>query len=443
MFTRAAGSIFHIGIDDTDSSDGMCTTFLCYNLVKDLERLGVHLLDYPNLIRLNPNIPWKTRGNASLVLRIRTTLPRKKIFSICESYVRKFATSPRANSGLVMYEGEKVPDGISSFSRRALYSVLGLKEVRALIETHDLSFLGLRSQQGLVGALAGVGNTLSGDHTYELIAYRKELNLPREIERSKIVEMNKATYPRTFSNLDSEYGRIMIAPHGPDPVLCGIRGESARDVLDAFKMIQPLENLSGWMIVRSNQGTGEHLNETIELERPKAYVSGRTKAVVTTRPRIEIGGHVFFAVRNRDGEIECACYEPTAEFRKYAMELIPGDEIEVGGGVRKSTSKHPKVLNLEYFTVLRLAEKLKLTNPKCPKCRSGMKSEGRGQGFACEKCGFSNKDVQKVETKIKRKLEKRLYLPPVKAHRHLTKPLQRYSVGRKSVPVKLIEGWIN
>ncbi|MCL4517690.1 MAG: hypothetical protein M1587_00670 [Thaumarchaeota archaeon] len=119
-------STFHIGIDDTDSSDGMCTTFLCYNLVKEFSRLNVKLLDYPNLIRLNPNIPWKTRGNAALVLRVQTDLSKERLFKICESYVRRFATSPRANSGLVILEGESIPEEIQGFSKRALYSVLGL-----------------------------------------------------------------------------------------------------------------------------------------------------------------------------------------------------------------------------------------------------------------------------------------------------------------------------
>ncbi len=405
--------------------------------------MGVRLLDYPNLIRLNPNIPWKTRGNAALVLRIQTTISRKKIFAICESFVRKFATSPRANSGLVLFEGESIPEEIANFSKRALHSVLGLREARALIEKYGLDSLGLRSQQGLVGALAGVGNTLPGDHTYELIAYRENLKLPRKVERSKVVLMSNATYPRTFSNLDFDYGRIMIAPHGPDPVLCGIRGERAEDVLEATKMLEPLENHSGWMIVRSNQGTGEHLREPIGLDEPKAYLSGKLRAVVSTIPRVETGGHVFFQVRNEEGVIDCACYEPTADFRKHAMELIPGDEIEVGGGIRKSTSKHPKVLNLEYFEVLRLADKLKLSNPKCDKCGTAMKSEGRGQGFACEKCSRKDKTAKKVDIKVKRNLERKIYLPPVKAHRHLTKPIQRFSVGRKSVPSKLIRNWID
>jgi tRNA(Ile2)-agmatinylcytidine synthase len=60
----------HIGIDDTDSTKGGCTTYIAALLAVELEQLGAQFLDYPNLIRLNPNVPWKTRGNGALCLQI-------------------------------------------------------------------------------------------------------------------------------------------------------------------------------------------------------------------------------------------------------------------------------------------------------------------------------------------------------------------------------------
>ena len=55
----------HIGFDDTDSPKGMCTTYLAYRLINLLKKEHVNFLDFPNLIRFNPNIPWKTRGKWS------------------------------------------------------------------------------------------------------------------------------------------------------------------------------------------------------------------------------------------------------------------------------------------------------------------------------------------------------------------------------------------
>ncbi|MDH5787785.1 MAG: hypothetical protein OEZ40_05785, partial [Candidatus Bathyarchaeota archaeon] len=61
----------HIGLDDTDSTRKGCTTYVAALLVEKLLTLGAEFVDYPNLVRLNPNVPWKTRGNGALCLRIR------------------------------------------------------------------------------------------------------------------------------------------------------------------------------------------------------------------------------------------------------------------------------------------------------------------------------------------------------------------------------------
>lgn len=424
----------------------MCTTFLCYKLVKWILKQKTYkskLLDYPNLIRLNPNIPWKTRGNASLVIRLRSSIPPDELFETCRNFVLKFATSPKANSGLVMLADNAVPDELQDFSKRALSSVLGLREARKLISNFHIDSFGLRSQQGLVGALAGIGNRLGQDHTFELIAYKQDPHIPRKIESSKIISMSFKTFPKTFSNYDQDSGRIMIMPHGLDPVLCGIRGETARDVKHAFETLRPLSNLGGWMIFRTNQGTGEHLNDTIEILNPKVYHSGKMIATVTSKPKAEIGGHVFFTVGKDFNNIRCACYEPTGEFRRRAMDLIPGDIIEIGGGVRKPTALHSVVLNLEYFKPIKLASKLVISNPMCPSCGVSLVSRGRDKGFKCSKCGHASRTVKKSEVKETRTLRRKMYLPPIAAHRHLTKPLHRFMFNKRYYGTKLIDDWIN
>ena len=65
-----AQKTLHIGIDDTDSTTRGCTTYVAALLVEKLLKLHASFIDYPNLIRLNPNVPWKTRGNGALCLRI-------------------------------------------------------------------------------------------------------------------------------------------------------------------------------------------------------------------------------------------------------------------------------------------------------------------------------------------------------------------------------------
>jgi tRNA(Ile2)-agmatinylcytidine synthase len=60
----------HIGIDDVDAKSGGCTTHYTTIVAWELYKRGVVFTDYPNLVRLNPSIPWKTRGNGATALRL-------------------------------------------------------------------------------------------------------------------------------------------------------------------------------------------------------------------------------------------------------------------------------------------------------------------------------------------------------------------------------------
>ncbi len=62
------GLFMIVGIDDTDSRSGMCTTYLCTVLVDELESYGE--VSTPVLVRLNPCIPFKTRGNGAVAFEI-------------------------------------------------------------------------------------------------------------------------------------------------------------------------------------------------------------------------------------------------------------------------------------------------------------------------------------------------------------------------------------
>ena len=61
-----------IGVDDTDSRTGGCTTFVACALMNKLVSAGFDIIGYPRLVRLNPNIPWKTRGNGAISIQIGT-----------------------------------------------------------------------------------------------------------------------------------------------------------------------------------------------------------------------------------------------------------------------------------------------------------------------------------------------------------------------------------
>ena len=128
----------------------------------------------------------------------------KRIPDFFQSLIVKFATSPKANSGLVVLEGEKVPTPVQDFSTRALHTVLGLKEARALIAKFNLLSFAQRSEQGLVGALAGIGNLLAADHTFEL------LSLPERAAASQKITSTSGNaisiFPRNVQQLRSVHG---------------------------------------------------------------------------------------------------------------------------------------------------------------------------------------------------------------------------------------------
>ena len=58
--------MLYIGLDDTDSVRGGCTTWLATEIIIELSEFD--LVCHPRLVRLNPNVPWKTRGNGAVSL---------------------------------------------------------------------------------------------------------------------------------------------------------------------------------------------------------------------------------------------------------------------------------------------------------------------------------------------------------------------------------------
>ena len=66
-----------VAVDDTDSVKGNCTTFLATEIIKELSDLD--LIGHPRLVRLNPAVPWKTRGNGSLVMQFGHGIGKKRL----------------------------------------------------------------------------------------------------------------------------------------------------------------------------------------------------------------------------------------------------------------------------------------------------------------------------------------------------------------------------
>ncbi|MDG6938478.1 MAG: hypothetical protein JRN42_08100, partial [Nitrososphaerota archaeon] len=108
------------------------------------------------------------------------------------------------------------------------------------------------------------------------------------------------------------------------------------------------------------------------------------------------GGHVYVTFDQSGGRHMLAAYEPTGDLRRSAKLLKRGDTIRAFGGVRRATSRHPKILNMEKLEVKRT----------------------RVGG-----------------------LEAGVYIPSPRANRHLTKPLIRYGLEVYE-EAESVEGWL-
>ena len=416
----------HIGIDDTDSEKGGCTTYTAAVLFQELLGRGFKPSDFPWLVRLNPNIPWKTRGNGALAIHF--FIDEEQIEDVhriaMETVDKTTVASAHGTDPAIAFLKGQVPRALREYSTRALHDVLSVREARAVARRAGAEVHALMGVRGLIGSLAAIGADLeSVEHTFEIIAYRISENLgyPRRIDHDSVKLMNSKYGNMTFNNLDSESGRVLVSPHGLDPVLLGIRGYSPNDVLDAFKELQLNEEIERVMIFRTNQGTDAHLRKTRKAADLKPHQSGVLTGRVDDVPRVLRGGHVIFRLRDDSGLIDCAVYRPTGSLAMAARDLLPGDTVRVYGGVRRWREGTP-TLNVEKLEVIHMVEKIQQANPMCSSCGGRCESMGRGQGLRCKKCGQRNEYASKIQVRQERHIQSTIYVPPPRARRHLTMP---------------------
>ncbi|MFQ5710794.1 MAG: DUF1743 domain-containing protein [Candidatus Geothermarchaeales archaeon] len=420
--------MFHIGFDDTDSKEGMCTTYIGAVVVDEFKKRGIKLIDFPHLIRLNPNWTLKTRGNCAIAIRVDATkdqIPTAK--KIVLGAIQRMAELhiETTNPGVAFYEGASIPLELKAFSKRAIQDIVTLREAEELAEHIGAEIHKFKLGRGVVGALAAIGETLEQDRTFELIAYRTPENrgTKRRIDEESVLRADALTHPETFDNLDPQSDEIRITPHTPCPLLYGIRGESPDATLRAHGLVRALEPIERWVIYKTNQGTDAHLKEAMVAE-VKPLRSVIVKGIVSERPKIIPGGHVIFKLRDQSGEIDCAAYEPTRQFRRVAEELRVGDQIKVYGGVKRKLGL-PLTINLEKIEILNLKPLLRKLNPLCPECGRRAKSAGREKGYVCKRCGLRLPEEAATFEEVPRMISPGLYEVPPRARRHLAKPLIR------------------
>lgn len=411
----------YVGMDDTDSVSGMCTTYICCVIMDRLKACGFRVDGPPRLIRLNPFAPHKTRGNGAvsfkLVLKSKEDIEKAKKLIINMVEELSVMEDPKTNPGLIFYEGE-INSALESYALRTIRTIVKQEEAETLATDLGMEIFKFKEGRGIIGALAAIGCPLD-DATYELLAYRDPSNYGKKrlVNAESVRKMDKKTYPHTFDNLDEGY--MAITPHTPCPVLYGIRGETPDAVLEAQKIVEVSEPIERSMVFITNQHTDMHLKVTdniSQMEQLQCYI---VKGEVKDFPVVIEGGHVIFTLEDGSGEIECAAYEPTKQFRDVVRQLVPGDKLMVYGGIgRKGT------LNIEKMEIITLAPLYEYVNPLC-ECGKRMKSAGTGKGFKCPRCGNKIRGDSKEKMEVQREIKTGFYEVPPSARRHLSKPLVR------------------
>ncbi|UCF12455.1 MAG: DUF1743 domain-containing protein [Thermoplasmatales archaeon] len=402
------------------------------------------IIGYPRLVRLNPNIPWKTRGNGAISIQVgkegkkkikigeingkdivsSLKLTRdleksdnKKIKNIVKEIVEKNARieDENTNPGFVILKDQ--PNGETY--KKSVTQIVTIAEIKSFLSSIGADFEGYKNSRGLIGATSAIAWSPLLDRTYELISYRQQRRwgTKRDVDSYSVKKMDTSC-KTTFDNFDYENKHNRLVPNSPCPILYGIRGDDVKDLMKAYSIVES-ELVDSWLIFETNQGTDDHLQKK-NIADIQSYQSVILRGLVVQNPYTLEGGHVIMKIKDTTGTIDCAAYEPTKEFRNVIRNLYIGDVVEVYGSI----SEQPLTLNIEKINVEHLTTIFeKLENPVCPNCGKHMKSKGMDQGYKCKICG--TKSDKPIVRKKKRIIHTGFYEVPVCARRHLSKPLKR------------------
>ena len=427
--------MLHIGIDDTDSIKGGCTTWLATEIIAELSEFD--LIGPPRLVRLNPNVPWKTRGNAAVALTFGKGVGSKTLvgeFGKEKIYMYTVGRDMEYDKHAMLERiSTLVMDGSMSDSQPGIViSDVFLPEglywqgVTNIVTEEILSDAiegaisqGYRGSRGIYGAACSIAWTGSSSksngisHTWELIGYREKekWGSKRDISASSVHEIGHLD--GVFSCHDSD-GKVAMVPNSPCPVLWGFRGTEHKTLIDNFDNLGP-EKPFRWILYKTNQATDDHLR-TMEISDISDGDSVWLEVVVSSKPNVIKGGPRFFKVSDSEGStVKCAAFEPSKTFRYAIDSLEVGDILIICGSFKKDT------INLEKIRLLELTKRFsKSANPVCD-CGRRTHSSGKGMHYRCKVCGKKYDRPEMIE--ITPDLEIGWYEPPASARRHLTTPI--------------------
>ncbi|HEV2428250.1 MAG TPA: DUF1743 domain-containing protein [Thermoplasmata archaeon] len=401
---------------------------------------------------MNPNVPWKTRGNAALSARFGLGLgPARTVGELPEGPIRAYDRStrlPPATARALVTEGwhavreasatgprtdpafVAVPDRLpASGYWEAVRGIVPIARSRALLREADAVVKTRGSARGLVGAAAAVAWP-GRRATWELIAYRDGPGSagPRPIDPKRLFEV-EARFPELFASSDPRTRRILIAPHTRCPVLFGLRARTPDRLPQAMRMLWdgPTDR---WVVYRTNQATGDHLVDR-RGDDWRPYEPARFVGRVVRGPERLPGGHVRFLLGEAGGStIPCLVFEPTKTLPIVAASLSVADRLKVWGGRGRD-----RTLRVEGFEILSAPPRPEPpARPRCASCDRTARSLGRARGFRCPTCRHRWPPEAALPRTRPAEFGRGTYHPTLSARRHLH-PLVPSPPARPSSPL--------
>ena len=256
-----------LGLDDTDSLAGGCTTAVFHDLLNGLP--ASTSIGTPRLVRLWPFAQRRTRGNAALGVELQTEDVANLLLhldawwsnhiaplsgEVESSDISSREQSP-ASPGMVWFDNQPTFE----LYKKAVSTEVSLDE----LPTPERSWGG----HGRIGATAAV--SWKGKHcTWEAIAWRMVgVDSPRRVDHATVEAVDG--WPEIVFSRDPRRGTSLIAPRGRSPVLFGLRAttkEAAEKGCRLLVQSEETETVQGWRVFQTNQASGDHLGENWLLE---------------------------------------------------------------------------------------------------------------------------------------------------------------------------------
>ena len=388
-----------LGLDDTDSLKGGCTTEVLFRLLNDLpDDVSFRT---PRLVRLWPFAKQRTRGNAAVAVELITENESELLIHLdqwwqqhVESLKGVLGTSDHsertqypADPGMI-WTSESMTD--EAFYKSAVSSEIELQNVPEVTRYWG--------GNGRIGATAAVLWPAT-QCTYEAIAWRSnEAEGRRQLDEVALAEVEDLK--DTFLCRNPKLGTSLLAPRGNSPVLFGIRSwtkDGAQHALDILEQGNDTEPTKGSLVFQTNQATGDHLEVPVE-----AYV--RSKSILKK-------GHVVLETTQGTW----MAFRQSGHIALLSQWVIKGDLL-IGNGLRDEDD----VLHLELLKVKKSISEQK--RPLCVRCNKSMKSMGKNQGLRCKRCNLTS-DRGWVEVERIPPFQNWVQ-PPPSSRRHLSKPLE-------------------